>query len=144
MDTVITPLKGGFAIKSNDGRYLKVIGEGLAFRDQIYDSSAKFTTERTSNQQNVLKGNNGKYVRIYETNKFDIKCDAKDQRDALSVGSLFLADSFVNFTITNQASLGGRTVFMSSEVGSVSYSPSIRAKDFEDVSCRFTVSYVLS
>ncbi|EGO00603.1 hypothetical protein SERLA73DRAFT_178457 [Serpula lacrymans var. lacrymans S7.3] len=138
----ITPLKGNVAIKSVDGRYLKVTGDGLAFADQNYDPSAKFTVEIAGPNQTVLSGSNAKYVRIYESSNFDIRCDAMNNSDAVTLGTLYLADGLINLTITQQVSLSDRTIFLSSQAGTKSYGPSLRALDFEDVTCRFIVEYL--
>ncbi|EGO28762.1 hypothetical protein SERLADRAFT_459537 [Serpula lacrymans var. lacrymans S7.9] len=139
--TKYVPLSNNVTIQGIDGKYLRVVGDGLEFTDQAYDPNAKFSVEAVTGG-NILIGANGKYVRMYDTPNFDIKCDAMNSTDAVILGTLFIGDGLANLTITKQRSLSDETVFLSSLAGTTSYSKSLRSSVFEDITCRFIIANV--
>ncbi len=82
-----------------------------------------------------LTGSNAKFVNMYYID--DVKCDGPE--GGVSMGVVYLAQGQINFTITGYQGQGGRTRFLSSEAGNASYNGSLAVKEFEDVTCRFTI-----
>jgi len=127
---------GTIAILGVDGKYMKVTpSNGLEFGNQFLDDQAKFTVKAASNGKVDLVGPNGKYVNMYYVN--DVKCEGGS--GGLSLGIVYLADSFINFTISGYQGQDGRTAYLSSQAGSADYKGSLAVKSFEDITCRFKI-----
>ena len=142
-------VSGTIAIRSVDGRYLKVLwNDGLAFGSQKLDDKAKFEVkqfpggkiglvgERSDNFQNLFAdicstwfspfflpspGPNEKHVNMYYVN--DVMC--KGPSGGVSLGIVHLEDGLVNFTISGYSGMNGCTKFLSCFAGSEAYEGSI-------------------
>ncbi|KAJ6488560.1 hypothetical protein C8R47DRAFT_1125965 [Mycena vitilis] len=129
-------MTGNIAIKSLDGRYLKVTSSnGLAFGDQKLDDRAKFSVKPGSNNKIQLVGCNGKYVNMYYIN--DVKCEGDN--GGLAMGIVNLPDGMINLTIQGYQGQDGRTAYLSNEAGNVSYNGSLAVRDTENENCRFKI-----
>lgn len=67
----------------------------------------------------------------------DVKCEGPS--GGLSVGIVYLADGLVNFTVSGYSGQDGRTKYLSSQAGSPAYNGSLAVKDYEDITCRFSI-----
>jgi len=126
---------GKIAIRGLDGKYMRVTpSHGLEFGIQKLEDAAKFDVQKHGDKVG-LKGSNAKFVNMYYID--DVKCDGPE--GGVSMGIVYLAQGQINFTITGYQGQDGRTRFLSSEAGNASYNGSLAVKEFEDVTCRFTI-----
>ncbi|KAI6028898.1 hypothetical protein F5J12DRAFT_808636 [Pisolithus orientalis] len=129
-------VSGTIALKSQDGRYMKVFNEdGLRFHDDTLDDDAKFTVTKLKNGNISLKGPNGKIVNMYYVS--DVKCAGP--HGGVEFGVIQSGGNWIKLTISGYQGMGSRCKFLSSIPGHKAYHGSLAVKENEDYSCYFSV-----
>lgn len=129
-------VSGTIALKSQDGRYMKVFnGDGLRFHDRVLDDNAIFTVINVKDDTINLKGPNGKIVNMYYIS--DVKCAGP--RGGVELGVVQSGGNSIKLTISGYQGMGPRPRFLSSTPGHESYNGSLAVKENEDHSCYFFV-----